>query len=124
MHENQISSHSNFKDGDLSTKLFGGNTKVTGNIPNPDQLKDRGLISDVEYKLEDVLNRLTSIDDNLHQLFSRIFDVSNVDGDTEKDMSKPNPVYNPNYKIRDKFKDVDNLLLSINKVIENLDKSL
>lgn len=124
MHENQISSHSNLKDVDLSTKLFGGNTKVTGNIPNPDQLKDRGLISDVEYKLEDVLNRLTSIDDNLNQLFSRIFDVSNVDGDTEKDMSKPNSVYSPNYKIRDKFKDVDNLLLSINKVIENLDKSL
>src|SRR5574343_284349 len=90
------------------------------NIPNPaDQLKERGLIAEVEYNLEDTIKRLENLEIGLEKLYCRIFDVAV--GDTEKDMSKPIPIYSPNMRIRDKFNGIDGLLYSIDKIVEDLD---
>lgn len=136
----------NFKDGDLNINLFRNNKKVTKHydpiinktlkgdmqkvfedcacIPNQEQLTERGLISEVEYNLEDVIRKLENLEIGLGKLYCRIFDVNVVDGDTEKDMSKSNPVYSPNTRIRDSFNLIDGLLHSIDRIAGDLDKSL
>ena len=116
--------YNNFKDGDLSTKLFGNNTKVTGNIPNQEQLNERGLISDVEYNLEETIRKLENLENDLNKLYDRIFNVHVIDGDCEKAQLKQNPVYSPNSRIKDNFLIVDSLLDSIDKIVSVLNKSL
>lgn len=123
----------NFKDGDLNINLFSDNKNVSKQydpiinktcIPNQDQLKERGLISEVEYNLEDVIRKLENLEIGLGKLYCRIFDVDVAVDDTEKDMSKPNSIYSPNTRIRDKFNVIDGLLYSIDKIASNLDMSL
>lgn len=117
--------YNNFKDGDLSTKLFGNNTKVTGNIPNQEQLTERGLISDVEYNLEETIKKLGIVEYDLNRLYGRIFNMGGIYVEDLKDKTQaPIVKLSADCNIRDSFKEVDNRLNSINKIIEVLNKYL
>lgn len=121
----------------MTKDLLEGNLNITtfqqsafsgamNSVPVPASPTERGLISTVQYKLEDLINRLDEVNTDLSKIYINIFgnDLKNIDGENSPNPNCKPPQPSPNICIINQFRDVNTLLDSINDTINNLDKSL